>query len=171
MPHSSPYSPPSVFLHYRPQRWIFPPRAPYLTDMHLLSPQREGGCLLCFLLNPTRLLASITQRTPEKCSLKRKSVYSLVKLRCLDPRSFGHTTLVRCFIHVMDIDWTSQLEESHILWRVASTGNNEECQSLSHLLAFYILPNSSPAKVQTPERLTNSPRNRAFSWRRECSRL
>lgn len=72
MPHSSPYSPPSVFLHYRPQRWIFPPRAPYLTDMHLLSPQREGGCLLCFLLNPTRLLASITQRTPEKCSLKKK---------------------------------------------------------------------------------------------------
>uniref|UniRef100_A0A674NI56 Uncharacterized protein n=1 Tax=Takifugu rubripes TaxID=31033 RepID=A0A674NI56_TAKRU len=63
----------------------------------------------------------------------------------------------------MDIGWTSQLEESHILWRVASTGNNEECQFLSHLLAFYILPSSSPEKVQTPERLMNSPRNRPGS--------
>lgn len=65
-----------------------------------------------------------------------------MKLRCLEPRSFGHTTLVRCFIHAMDIGWTLQLEESHILWRVASTGNNEECQFLSHLLAFY------PARFQ-----------------------
>lgn len=77
MQHSSSYSPPSVFLHYRPQRWIFPPRAPYLTDMHLLSPQREGGCLLCFLLNPTRLLASITRHTPEKCSFCKIRAYSI----------------------------------------------------------------------------------------------
>lgn len=45
-----------------------PPRAPFLRDMPPLSSRREGGCLLFFLPNPTRLRASIRERTPEKCS-------------------------------------------------------------------------------------------------------
>lgn len=141
-----------------------------ISHRHASAVSTEGGRMFVVLPAEPHTAASInhTAHSWKMQFSQNKSVYSL-KLRCLDPRSFGHTTLVRYFIHVMDIGWTSQLKESHILWRVASTGNNEEGQFLSHLLAFYILPSSSPEKVQTPERLRNSPRNRAFSWRRERS--
>lgn len=144
-----------------------------ISHRHASAVSTEGGRMFVVLPAEPHMAVGInhTAHSWKMQFLQNKSVNYLVKLRCLDPRSFGHTTLVRCFIHAMDIGWTSQLEESHILWRVASTGNNEEYQFLSHLLAFYILPSSSPEKVQTPERLMNSPRNRAFSWSRECSRF
>lgn len=133
--------------------------------MHLLSPRREGGCLLCFLLNPTRLLASIREHTPEKCSFHKITAYN----HSWNSRSSVIQTESHSEVdYTRDGDWL-YFRIGRISYSVDSIQHPQAIMRITgfslqaaHLLAqtpFLQLPSWSPETIQTPEGFKNSPRN------------
>lgn len=138
----------------------------HISDMHLLSPQREGGCLLlCFRLNPTWLLASIRERTPEKCSFSKITKYN---------HSWKSRSSVIQKESLSELDYTP--DGDWLYFRIGgisySVDNIQHPQAIMRITGFYLqaahllgqtlllqLPSWSPGTIQTPEGFKNSPKN------------